>query len=98
MMVINVDVDVAIGKKFPEFADAAGLAGIHQDKAFDVLEIDILNFGEIEKIQTGPDKKIPEIALLGTGEDQDGVGIEFFGRHHGGQPVEISIHVGGNNF
>ena len=85
------------GGHFGEFADAGGLAGVHQDEAFDLLQGHLLHPGEIQEIEAGADEKVPQVALLGARKDQQGVGIELLGGHHGGHGVEIGVEVGGDH-
>ncbi len=42
-------------------------------------------------------KKIAQYFFLRTGKDKLGIRIEFFGGHHGGQRVKISIEMCCNN-
>ncbi len=97
VVVVNVDVHIAAGGHFGEFADAGSLAGVHQDEAFDLLQGHLLHPGEIDEIKAGADEKVPEVALLGARKDQQRLGVELLGRHHGGHGVEIGVEVSGDH-
>ena len=97
VVVVNVDVHLAAGGHFGKFADAGGLAGVHQDEAFDLIQGHLLHPGEIHEIKAGADEKVPQVALLGARKDQERLGIELLGRHHGGHGVEIGVEVSGDH-
>ena len=97
VVVVDVDVHQAGGGHFGKFADAGRLAGVHQDEAFDLIQGHLLHPGEIHEIKAGADEKVPEVALLGAGKDQERLGIELLGRHHGGHGVEIGVEVSGDH-
>ena len=97
MMVVDVDLKAGFVQQVGKFADAAGLAGIHQDQLSDALEVDAVDIYHIEQIYHRIDEKIFQVFFLGTRKDYQSIGIQLLSGKHGGQRVKIGIHVGGYN-
>jgi len=97
MVIVNMDVSIRTDD-LGEFPDAAGLTSVDQDQTFHLVEVDILDPFHFKRIQGRMDEKISKAPLLRPWKDQNGMGIELLGGHHGGQGVKVSIGVGGNDF
>ncbi len=69
------------------------LPGIDNDEAGDLVQLKMTQpFKGIEVAEL-LGEKITQYFFLGAGKDQFGIGIEFFGGHHGGQRVKIRIKM-----
>ncbi len=97
VMIVDMDVQVRTVDDFPEFPDPVRLAGVDQNQPFDPVQGDLLQLDEIIEVDGGLEKKITQILLLGAGEDQQGLRVEFFGGQHGGQSVEVGVQVRGDD-
>ena len=97
MMIGDVNFQTGIVQYGGHMGDAILLAGVHQDQTFDRSEIDLLGRLEIEQIGGALDKKILEVAFLGSRKDENCVFIEFAGRNYGAQRVEIRVGMGCDN-
>ena len=79
--------------EFGEPSNSAFLAGIHKDQASDPIKVHVFQLGEVEEVGGGMEKEIPQIFFLGPGKHQRSARIKFLGCNHGGESIEIGIHV-----
>ena len=96
-MIIDMDFQPGAIQNLGEFADAVRLPGVDQNQPFDSFQGDLFHLDEIIKVDGGLEEKVAQVLLLGSGEDQEGLGIQFFGGQHGGQTVKVGVQVGGNH-
>jgi hypothetical protein len=96
-MVINVDFQAGAVDDFSEFADAAGLAGVYQYQPNHGLQVNVFDPDNIVHVDHGFDEEVPQVPLLGAGEDDKGFRVKLFGCEHAGECIKIRIDVGGDN-
>jgi hypothetical protein len=78
-----------------DMSQPGGLPGVTHHDCMNTLWIDILHGVEVEKIGGTLNEKVAQALFLGTGKDQNSLGIELLGRNHGRQAVKICVGVCG---
>ena len=64
MVIVDMNFNVLIARQAGEFSDTTLLPGIHQDKPFYVIEVDLFGLGKVEQIGYGINEEIAEVFFL----------------------------------
>jgi hypothetical protein len=98
MVVVQVDVQAGVVQALAEIADAGGLAGVHHDEPSDLLLGDVFQPLEGVVVLHRLGEEVPEVFFLRAGKGEHRLGVELVRGDHGGQPVEIGVYMGGDDF
>ena len=93
-MIVDMDIDTGTFGHIGEGADPGGLADIDQNQAGYGIKVDIANPFEAEGILGAVEEEFAQAALLATGEDHLGTGIQSPGSNHRPEAVKIGVDVG----
>jgi len=92
-----MELNIFFTHKVGKLSNTALLPGIHEDEPPDSIEINLLQFCEIEKIRCGVKEKISQVFFLGTREDKGGFRVKPLGCHHGRKGIKVGINMGGDD-
>src|SRR6266542_4919161 len=94
MVVEDVDGHRGVHTQWPEWSQALGLLGIHENEACDLLQIEVFEPCQAQII----DRKETADGFLGTSwEHQHRPRIQFSCRHHRGKAVEVRMEMRRND-
>jgi hypothetical protein len=98
VVIIDVDFHIFVVHQFRQFSDATPLPGVYEDEALGAIQVNVSQLGEIEEIRSGVEKKVSEVFFLGSCKYEGRFRIELFRGNHGRQSIEVSVHVGRDDF
>ena len=97
MVVVDVDLQPRPPQDLFEGADPRPPLHVHQDETRDRLQRESPEPLHPErKLRLA--QELPDVPLLGSREQQTGLGIELRRRRHGGQSVEVGVNVRADEF